>query len=480
VRVFEETATGSSSSDWTPVGEAIYGGLEGSEFGSSVAMSENGSRIVVGTRIFYDAGDVAHVFDQPTTGTDWIQIGNPITAVCSNCPAGIWVDMSASGSRIVISTAFLYDDVIYNARVFDEPITGSDDWIQVGNNIGALDPISWENPVPALGWSIAMSADGSRIVGGAVDEWIDESGYGGVARIFQLVNDSWQLVGNEVYFEASFDICCKDVDMSADGTRIAIAVVDEVAEVRVFDQPTGDSSDWIQIGNDISSQALNLAMSANGQTVATGSGVVQVFEYTTSAKECPLIHCDFATLQVARYLSNDVQKQRLLEACGIISIVAQSKPGGVFRNVNVFNSSNIRSTNVRDDPDLGSPNRQCPNKGPGIGVGGGPNAAFPNCVAQGNLLIIQESGKPESRPNDAANGGCMYINFQRSVALVDMGFLDMEEPGLNITVRLCVCVCVCVFAADCSYLFVWLAGCWRRESSHFGMTFFVSLPVYPC
>jgi hypothetical protein len=58
----------------------------------------------------------------------------------------------------------------------------------------------------------------------------------------------------------------------------------------------------------------------------------------------------------------------------------------------------------------------------------------PNCIPQGNLLIIQDTGTPESRPNDSANGGCMNIKFQSGVSLVDMGLLDVEEPGLNITV----------------------------------------------
>jgi hypothetical protein len=51
------------------------------------------------------------------------------------------------------------------------------------------------------------------------------------------------------------------------------------------------------------------------------------------------------------------------------------------------------------------------------------------------LLIIQEPGKPESQPNDSANGGCMNIKFQGGVSLVDIGLLDVEEPGLKITVR---------------------------------------------
>jgi hypothetical protein len=147
--------------------------------------------------------------------------------------------------------------------------------------------------------------------------------------------------------------------------------------------------------------------------------------------ECNLVRCDFNTLQVASFLSNEAQKQQILTDCGIISVTADKN--GKPRNVNVFNSSDIKGTGRAFDPDLGAPNRNCPNKGPGIGSGGGPASAYPNCDAQGNLLIIQDNNN-ESTPNDAVNGGCMFIKFQNEVHLYDMGLLDMEEP-MTITVR---------------------------------------------
>jgi hypothetical protein len=464
VRVFDEPVTGSA--DWTTYGDSIFGDVEGAAFGKSVAMSHNGRRIIVGAENGTDVVGVARVYDQPTNGTNpfasWIQIGKTINV--RNCfldcrdSFGISVDISASGSRIVVATPDNFeDDGMYNVRVFDEPTTDSDDWIQAGEPIynGYVDND------PQQGWAVAISADGSRFVGSMLvwsEEYMGPREYRGAALVFeQIDNFEWEKVGNTVYFEATNDTCCQSVAISADGTRIAVGVVDG-NEVRVFDQPTGDSSDWVQIGNGINGEAggdqfgKSLAMSADGKTVAVGAplndgnvvnsdvGNVRVFAYTISVEEpecpiCALVHCDFATLAVASYLSNAPQQQRLLEACDIISMTANKN--GVSRNVNVFNSSNIRSTNARDDPDLGSPNRNCPVKGPGIGIGGGGNATYPNCIPQGNLLIIQDTGTPESRPNDSADGGCINIKFQNvdGVSLFDMGLLDVEEPRLNITVR---------------------------------------------
>jgi hypothetical protein len=107
--------------------------------------------------------------------------------------------------------------------------------------------------------------------------------------------------------------------------------------------------------------------------------------------------------------------------------------GGEMLDVNVFNSSAIKGRNPKFDPDLGSPNEFCPNKGPGIGRGGRPTSPFPNCVPQNNLLIIQNKANGENDPNDSPVGGCFILEFQQSVDLINMGLLDMEE-GISVKV----------------------------------------------
>jgi hypothetical protein len=153
----------------------------------------------------------------------------------------------------------------------------------------------------------------------------------------------------------------------------------------------------------------------------------------TAGVECNFVHCDFSTLQVASYLSNAAQSERLLLDCGIISVTADKD--GQSRNVNVFDSANLSGRGEEFDSDLGSPNKLCPIPGPGRGRGGEPDSEFANCNPQGNLLIIQNKSLVESIPNDDGDGGCMYIKFQNMVNLYDMGLLDMEDP-MTIAVRL--------------------------------------------
>jgi hypothetical protein len=141
--------------------------------------------------------------------------------------------------------------------------------------------------------------------------------------------------------------------------------------------------------------------------------------------------CDFSILRPGRFLSRESQKKKLLNSCGLRVTAANN---GNSLNVNVFNSSDIAGRDSRYDPDLGSPNEFCPNKGPGVGKGGKPGSPFPNCVPQNNLLIIQNKNFAEADPNDSPFGGCFIFEFERSVVLLNMGLLDMEEVA-SISVR---------------------------------------------
>jgi hypothetical protein len=119
----------------------------------------------------------------------------------------------------------------------------------------------------------------------------------------------------------------------------------------------------------------------------------------------------------------------LIQTCGFAVAAVE---GTVPRSVNIFDTFDIRSNDPKDDSDLGSPNQGC--GGPGIGEGGAPDADFPNCVAQGNALIIQDPAVTD-RPNDNVDGGCFLFNFMREIELINMFMLDVDERDVTIKVR---------------------------------------------
>jgi hypothetical protein len=138
----------------------------------------------------------------------------------------------------------------------------------------------------------------------------------------------------------------------------------------------------------------------------------------------------------------DQQDEELLAKCGL---KVSAKEGNIVRRVNVFNTSNIKSNNPKDDPDLGSPNMMCPGGGPGKGVGGEPGSPFPNCVPLGNALIIQDNRTNTSVANDSPFGGCLLFEFTTPIEVLNAGILDVEEPGVSVTVSCNFAHGICLF-----------------------------------
>jgi FG-GAP repeat len=177
------------------------------------------------------------------------------------------------------------------------------DWTQIGNEIYGEGNALLQGRGDGFGWSVTMSADGSRMAVGAPLPVIDLRGLPGpgYVRIFKRGTYAWEQVGNTIYGdnEDGYDLFGLSVDMSADGSRVVVGAPNSnglrINTVRVFDEPTGSDSNWIQIGNTINGVALHdnfgwsVAMSADGNRVAVGApasnefiGSVRVFEEPTA------------------------------------------------------------------------------------------------------------------------------------------------------------------------------------------------------
>jgi len=96
----------------------------------------------------------------------------------------------------------------------------------------------------------------------------------------------------------------------------------------------------------------------------------------------------------------------------------------------IYDTSYYALNDYYGDPDLGSPNIDC--GGHGLGSGGrrhiwntNTNNPGANCVAQGNILIIQESNKPYA--DDNLYGGRIVFRFRYNVTLQQVGFMDIVE-----------------------------------------------------
>jgi FG-GAP repeat len=181
------------SAELTGSADAYGDKLAGDELGSSVAVSTNGSEIVVGapdtassTPGYPDLGNVS-VFTEPTNG--WgtatpaqAELTGPQT---SGSEFGYSVAVSGNGETIVASSPFLNQGY---ALVFTEPQTG---WVSTNDSEAAQ--LSVAGGDLDFGYSVAISTDDSTIVVGAKNAGSD-SGQG-AAYVYDAPTGGWAANG---------------------------------------------------------------------------------------------------------------------------------------------------------------------------------------------------------------------------------------------------------------------------------------------
>jgi hypothetical protein len=174
VRIYNLSIEGISS--WEQVGQDFDGEADDDYSGKSVATSAAGTRVVIG-------GTGCHDHNGPCSGH-----------------------------------VRIYD------LVTNENVLGGRSWEKVGEDIDG------EAPYDGSGTSVAMSADGNRVAIGAPNNSGrgSLSGHVRIYDLEKKVQGpsswfSWEKVGPDIYGEAPYDYSGFSVAMSADGTRVAIA-----------------------------------------------------------------------------------------------------------------------------------------------------------------------------------------------------------------------------------------------------------------
>lgn len=205
--------------------------------------------------------------------------------------------ISATGDFIIISSIG-YDGVAGTTsntgkvQVYQFSMGG---WAQVGSDL--IGDAAGDN----FGGSVAISADGSIIAVGAPQA----NGSGsvrGYVRVYENIAGTWTQLGSDFTGQADFDTLGSAVDLSADGTKIAVAasgVSTAKGEVKVYEY--GGAS-WAQLGSTMSGTvngdrfgnsvnfnddgtflAIGIPFSdANGSASGTNSGQVKVYQYTSN------------------------------------------------------------------------------------------------------------------------------------------------------------------------------------------------------
>jgi len=301
----EETGNNYSEPTLTPasldlLGNAIVPGsswdgiFPSDQFGQSVSMSADGTRVAIGA----PRASSGRVKVYELIGSSWTQVGNDIDGDGGN--SGYSVSMSSDGSRVAVGAPYASSEY-GQVQVYD--LIGSS-WTQVGATIVGSDDDGREIK---SGFSVSLSADGSRLAIGA-PEADGESAFSGQVKVYDLIGSSWTQVGDAMYGSGSGANAGKAISLSSDGSRIAIGATGapfapyyNYGRVQVFDLI---GSVWTRVGDLINGEApvsydparsISVSLSSDGSRVAIGqpqnnrgggilsSGHVRVFDLIGSS-----------------------------------------------------------------------------------------------------------------------------------------------------------------------------------------------------
>ncbi|WP_394760241.1 hypothetical protein [Flavobacterium sp.] len=151
VRVFEYN-TGTSS--WVQRGADINGNAANDQFGQSLSLSPDGTKIVAGS-VWANSSD-GYVEVHTWNGTAWVQKGATIVDGGSD-KSGSSVAISSDGNRIVVGAINSGALLQGNVKVYSFV---SSAWTQLGATMNG-----WVNSMN-LGTSVSMSDSGNEIVAG--------------------------------------------------------------------------------------------------------------------------------------------------------------------------------------------------------------------------------------------------------------------------------------------------------------------------
>jgi len=252
------------------------------QFGYGIAMNSGGTVIAIGAREFNlkereGVGRVI-VYEQSNDGK-WAQKGQDLMGRNEGDQFGWAVSLSGNGQVLAVSEPSFDTDAgnrVGNIRIFSWDDI-EQQWLPLGNEIPG------EENANVFGISLSLSNDGSRLAAGAPYQTPDFNRMSGRVRVFEIEENSWQLLGQSLDGSSSVDWFGWSIDFSDDGNSIAIGAPrnrQHGGYVRVFHLRTlNGEPQWVRTGRDInnvignsnSQDRFGMSVSLDNNQVAIGS-----------------------------------------------------------------------------------------------------------------------------------------------------------------------------------------------------------------
>ena len=219
---------------WSILGSEINGESLGDNFGRSISINDSGTRLAVGgSKNDGNGTDSGHVRVFDYIDGSWVQIGSDLDGEAAGDNFGHSVSLSSDGSRLAVGAHFNDGNGTDSghARIFEYK-NGS--WSQIGNDLDS------EAAGDRFGSSVSMNSDGSRVAVGGYDN--DGGGLNsGHVEVFEYSTDNgWIHVNSNIDGEGPDDHFGTKVALNASGNRLVVGATEndgaanDAGHLRVF------------------------------------------------------------------------------------------------------------------------------------------------------------------------------------------------------------------------------------------------------
>jgi len=255
-----------------------------------INLSGDGKSIAIGSSLSDDSTGRVQIYH--FQGNDWVLLGSPLVGSSVDDGFGSSLQLSYNGTRVIVGSpsSSLYQIKGGYARVF-QYFQQNNSWVPIGDDIKGL---SEDN----TGCSVSITQDGTTIAVGSKNS--KEIGPGrGKVDIYVLQFDTWTNYGQSLIGEVDYGHFGTSVSLNSNGTIIAVSADSNdqhlnVGVCRVFSWDYS-SNLWVPFGSDFVSLSSNqdliheaLSLSGDGNRVAFAAqfyqdnvvvGNVHVLEY---------------------------------------------------------------------------------------------------------------------------------------------------------------------------------------------------------
>ena len=251
--------------NWVSSGNTITGANSNDQLGRSLSLNGDGTILAIGVPNFdANTGGADHgqvqIREKSAMG-DWLPRGNFIGGANAGDRFGSDVAMSGSGNRLIIGAPFR-DGASSNTGEVQVYEFSSNSWAQLGNSIQGND--SGAN----FGLAVAMSKDGKRIALGA--ERNNSAGNNaGKVNVYKIFNGDWTMVDNTINGDSAEDHTGWDVGLNEDGTVLTVGSFqgngtnnNAAGFVKAYSLSPGDTQ-----APNVSCQSTTIYLDENGEAV---------------------------------------------------------------------------------------------------------------------------------------------------------------------------------------------------------------------